>query len=131
MESPSIANPKPRRGPGRPFLPGNPGGPGRKPQPPEVRLAITEARESALAAIRSLQGEAINRVYAVLRSSDDNLALTAAKLLLSYSLGTPQQHVQVEHSGSIDGTLILDAQAARRIALKALGSDAQDVDILS
>ena len=112
MADSSEEQPK-RRGPGRPFKPGESGNPaGSKPRDPELQAL---AREYSIPALR--------RVISIMENpaTEDDTALRAAGMIIDRGYGKAPQKVEVENYD-----VLTDAELDRRIAdaldgLRALG----------
>lgn len=91
-----------KRGPGRPFEPGNRANPGGRPK------AVADVREAAKQHTQAA-------ITALVQALDDPKAkVAAATALLDRAWGRPAQHVEVDGTLSLGIAAALEAMRARR-----------------
>src|SRR5664280_1053171 len=94
-----------RSRPGRPFAPGNPGKP---------KGARTKASLIGIEVMRAMAGRASARIEALVDSPSPNIALEAARLVLSYAWGAPSETLEMQGGFSdLSKELSLALQAVR------------------
>jgi len=124
------------RGRGRPFQPGNPGGPGRRKVTPEEREAKRLAERAAdrvvtdvMAELRSMTGPAVDRLRKLIDDKDPAVALRAATDVLNRVNGLPVSTSIVASIG--EGTEPLrriTAEDLKTAALNILNAQAIEVE---
>jgi len=119
---------------GRPFQPGNPGGPGRRKVTPEEKEAKRLAERAAdrvvndvMAELRSMTGPAVDRLRKLIDDKDPGVALRAATDVLNRVNGLPVSTSIVASIGEGEPVRRITADDLRQAALKLLATQAIDV----
>jgi len=121
---------------GRPFQPGNPGGPGRRRVTPEEREAKRLAERAAdrvvtdvMAELRSMTGPAVDRLRKLIDDKDPAVALRAATDVLNRVNGLPvSTSIVTQLGGEHEPVRRITADDLRQAALKLLATQAVEVE---